>query len=219
MHASDSFAWCAIEIASVAPQAWRNGGGLTRELLRVPDGAQWGCRISVAEIVRDGPFSTFPGIERHFALIEGGGLALQLSEQQLDCAPGHPPVVFDGAQACRAVPGAGLVRVCNLMLARERASGQMIRSSEGGSLDLRVAAGQLLAVLALEPVVLGGDKGITEPLAAGHLHWVLRPIDTQEHFLQLHGASVVMQVQFQLGDTPRNESTSELSCRAVSPLA
>jgi environmental stress-induced protein Ves len=40
---------------------WKNGGGVTRELLAWPGGGDWQVRISVAEIEADGPFSSFPG--------------------------------------------------------------------------------------------------------------------------------------------------------------
>ena len=53
-----------VEVARVTAQAWRNGGGVTRELLTWPAAQAWALRISVADIERDGPFSAFPGIER-----------------------------------------------------------------------------------------------------------------------------------------------------------
>jgi uncharacterized protein len=48
-----------IELAQVEPRPWRNGGGVTRELLAWPGGDDWALRLSVAEIERDGPFSAF----------------------------------------------------------------------------------------------------------------------------------------------------------------
>ena len=57
-----------IAQADVMPQAWRNGGGQTRELLAWPHGADWSVRISLADIEADGPFSPFPGVQRWFAV-------------------------------------------------------------------------------------------------------------------------------------------------------
>jgi environmental stress-induced protein Ves len=48
--------------ADVRPVAWRNGAGLTRELMSVPE--RW--RLSVAELRADAPFSAYPGWERVF---------------------------------------------------------------------------------------------------------------------------------------------------------
>ena len=65
-----------VQLAEIAPQPWRNGGGLTRELLAWPDAEAWQCRLSVADITRAGPFSAFPGVTRWFAVLEGEGVVL-----------------------------------------------------------------------------------------------------------------------------------------------
>ena len=46
-------------------ERWKNGLGWTREVLRWPPGADdWDWRISIAEVDKGGPFSSFPGVER-----------------------------------------------------------------------------------------------------------------------------------------------------------
>jgi environmental stress-induced protein Ves len=60
---------------------WKNGGGWTSELAAAPVGAdpfEW--RISVAEIESDSAFSTFPGCDRHIALLDGGGMQIYFDE-------------------------------------------------------------------------------------------------------------------------------------------
>ena len=54
--------WALIRLNEVAPVPWRNGGGVTRELLAWPSPGDWALRISVAEVERDGPFSRYPGV-------------------------------------------------------------------------------------------------------------------------------------------------------------
>jgi len=100
----------------VPPQAWRNGGGTTRELLCWPSTLDCALRVSVADITRDGPFSSFPGIERWFAVIEGTGVALGFGSSETPVRAGDPPLRFDGATApaCRLL--AGPTRDLNLML-------------------------------------------------------------------------------------------------------
>jgi environmental stress-induced protein Ves len=59
---------------------WKNGGGLTREVLWQPTGASlddFDWRVSVAQIDSDGPFSAFPGIDRVITLIDGVGVQLR----------------------------------------------------------------------------------------------------------------------------------------------
>lgn len=60
-----------------APIPWKNGAGLTRVLLTWPAPESWILRLSIAEIHQSGPFSIFPGIERWFAVLSGGAVALE----------------------------------------------------------------------------------------------------------------------------------------------
>ena len=69
-----------VRCDALEPQPWRNGGGLTRELLAWPSRDDWALRISVADIRADGPFSAFPGVDRWFAVLEGDGVLLALPE-------------------------------------------------------------------------------------------------------------------------------------------
>jgi hypothetical protein len=97
----------ALAASDVAPQRWKNGGGLTRELLAWPGTADWQLRISVADIEADGPFSAFPGIVRHFAVLEGDGVELRFAGRACRVAPGDAMLRFDGAEApgCRLLGG------------------------------------------------------------------------------------------------------------------
>lgn len=68
---------------------WKNGGGVTVEIAIHPPGASvdaFDWRVSMATVAQDGPFSSFPGIDRTLAIIEGNGLALAIS--------GHEPVAL-----------------------------------------------------------------------------------------------------------------------------
>jgi environmental stress-induced protein Ves len=59
---------------------WKNGGGITHEVLRVPaagDAFRW--RVSVAHIDSSGPFSDFAGYSRNMVLLRGSGLTLKFA--------------------------------------------------------------------------------------------------------------------------------------------
>ena len=108
-----------VRLGDCPPQPWRNGGGLTRELLAWATAAHdtaagpgttppgWTVRVSVAEITRDGPFSPYPGVDRAFAVLEGRGVVLAWPQGDTVCRPGDEALRFDGAQApgCRLVDG------------------------------------------------------------------------------------------------------------------
>lgn len=57
-------------------QPWKNGRGVTSEVLRRPDRDDYDLRVSVAEVVQSGPFSTFPGYTRWSLLLAGGPIWL-----------------------------------------------------------------------------------------------------------------------------------------------
>lgn len=88
-----------IDANHTPPQAWRNGGGQTRELLAWPDAARWQLRISRADITQDGPFSAFADVQRWFTVLEGAGVALHLPRGPQVLRPGDAPCAFDGALA------------------------------------------------------------------------------------------------------------------------
>ena len=56
---------------------WKNGGGITHEVLRVPAGdGRFRWRVSVAQIDASGPFSQFAGYNRKMVLLRGSGVRL-----------------------------------------------------------------------------------------------------------------------------------------------
>lgn len=86
-----------IRASDVAAQPWRNGGGRTRELLTRPAGSRdWRLRISLAEVDRAGPFSSYPKVERWFAVVDGAGVRLSLDGREQLLRPGDQPLGFSG---------------------------------------------------------------------------------------------------------------------------
>ncbi|MDO8769103.1 MAG: HutD family protein [Burkholderiaceae bacterium] len=60
--------WQIIHLAQTPPSPWRNGGGVTRELIAWPDANDWAWRMSVAEVASNGVLSKFEGVQRWFAV-------------------------------------------------------------------------------------------------------------------------------------------------------
>ena len=118
-----------IHADQVPAQAWRNGGGHTRELLARPAGADWRLRLSLADIDADGPFSEFPGVERWFAVVRGAGVRLRFADGERALHVGDAPLRFDGAAAPGCALIAGPTRDLNLML---RAGTGAMRTVEAG---------------------------------------------------------------------------------------
>ena len=116
----------------VTPQAWANGGGTTRELAVADDGA-W--RISLADVDRDGPFSTFPGRQRLLTLVEGPVLDLEVDGDAHVVEPQRPFAFSGDATAVASVPE-GPVRVLNVVVDPTLVHALRHRARAGPLLDL-----------------------------------------------------------------------------------
>lgn len=77
---------------------WKNGRGETLEIAVSPPGTTFDTldwRVSMASVAQDGPFSTFPGIDRTLCVIDGTGLQLDFGADggthivRPDSAPFH----------------------------------------------------------------------------------------------------------------------------------
>jgi len=120
-----------VALADVPAAPWKNGGGVTRELLAWPPGGDWQVRVSVAEIAADGPFSSFSHVHRWFAVLEGGGVALTIDGVERRCRPGDAPIAFAGSAKvdCRLLDGPS--RDLNLMLRGGAGPGAMVPAVAG----------------------------------------------------------------------------------------
>ena len=123
-----------VRLDDVASQPWRNGGGVTRELLTWPNAVDWIVRLSVADIEKDGPFSAFPGVERWIVALSGVGM--ELGEPcSFRIEPGMPAYRFKGEYAPMCTLMDGPTSDLNLMIKERRASGGLLRivSSDAGT--------------------------------------------------------------------------------------
>ena len=102
---------------------WKNGGGWTKEILKVPAEANaFDWRLSLATIERPGPFSSFEGYDRTLILVRGAGVELDFGSNGRTTlrAPGQW-VEFDGAWQTQCALIDGPSSDLNLMVSSERA--------------------------------------------------------------------------------------------------
>lgn len=112
--------WTTVRLEEVAVTPWLNGGGVTRELLAWPHPQDWTVRFSVAEVTRDGPFSSLPGVRRWFAVVVGNGVRLRVDGTPRELTAQSPPLEFDGAAQTECELLDGPTRDFNLMLRQGR---------------------------------------------------------------------------------------------------
>ena len=117
------------------PMPWKNGGGITREIVRFPgDGEDWLWRLSIAEIAADGPFSAFPGCERSLTLLEGAGMHLQFADRSCDLRPPFAACLFAGEETPDGVLFDGPTVDFNAIWRRDAVSITVERRAMHGSL-------------------------------------------------------------------------------------
>jgi environmental stress-induced protein Ves len=116
---------------------WKNGGGVTREIVRIPvesriDDFSW--RVSIADLSAGGPFSTFEGIDRVIVLLSGAGVHLRSTDATIDHRLDTPlvPLAFASETAVSASLLGGPSSDFNVMTRRGswKADVRIIRADE-----------------------------------------------------------------------------------------
>jgi environmental stress-induced protein Ves len=160
--------------SDAAPVPWKNGGGVTRELLRLPaTGDDWILRISVADIDADGPFSSFPGVSRWFAVLSGAGVHLRWPAHARHVHAADAPLQFDGADAPDCTLVDGPTRDLNVMVRSSHARAVVSAASSG---DKRGVTGTIgLGFFALRAVRLQGPGTSPVEMPALSLCWQAPP--------------------------------------------
>jgi len=143
---------------------------MTRELLAWPEPSDWVVRISVADIMASGPFSDFPGVDRWFAVLQGGAVRLAtrgtgaqelgVERNELFAFPGDAPT------HCTALGAA--TRDFNVML--QRARGQLRERSLDSNPVLR-STSAFIALFAVQAIDVSVDAGVTCQLPGMALAW------------------------------------------------
>lgn len=112
-----------IPFAGLAPVSWKNGGGSTTEIAVFPqeagfDAFDW--RVSLATIAADGPFSSFPGVERTLVLVDGHGMTLDIDGEPTMLSKADPVAAFDGESRVEAKLSRGPSTDFNVMTRLDR---------------------------------------------------------------------------------------------------
>lgn len=152
-------------LAALPPEAWRNGGGVTRTLAAHDDGGNHGAwRISIAEVERDGPYSRFVGMTRVSFVLRGAGVVLREGALEVSLAP-NEAVEYTGNAAWDARLVNGPITVLNVMSAAQRYRVN-VRALGGPH---SVAAGEIALVLALDGACgIDANGAASMRLEAGH---------------------------------------------------
>ncbi len=141
-----------IEPAAWRAQPWRNGAGVTHELVRWPEGEGYAVRISVADVAAPAPFSSFAGYARWLYLLEGGPVTIALDADDVVLAEPADGLAFAGDARVAATAVARPSRDLNFMVRDAlRARAFVLRGGARDELD-----GAAVAVFAIAGEVSAG---------------------------------------------------------------
>lgn len=181
-----------LRAADRAAAAWKNGGGVTREVAAGPEGAPldgFDWRISLAEVAAGGPFSVFPGIDRVITVVDGGGMELTVDGAVHPVPERYRPFAFSGDAATDCLLLEGPITDFNVMTRRGRirAGVRVVRAAGDLQPDgrepevLPPAPGRTVLLLVLEgrarfgSTVLGRHDALlsagTEGAGDAYLRW------------------------------------------------
>lgn len=103
---------------------WKNGGGETVEIAIFPEKASladFDWRVSMATVATDGPFSSFPGIDRTLSILQGKGMRLMIEGRKPALTTGETaPLPFPADVATSATLVDGPIVDLNVMTRRGR---------------------------------------------------------------------------------------------------
>jgi environmental stress-induced protein Ves len=140
-----------IQYANLRSAPWKNGGGSTTEIAVSPAGAtledfEW--RVSLATISQDGPFSSFPGIDRSLALVKGDGVLLDFGDERFVLSPSEPLIEFAGEDAVHATVTGPHTTDFNVMTRRGHCRHRLELLAVSGKEALQRRSGTTLLFLA-----------------------------------------------------------------------
>ena len=165
--------WQVVRLEDVPATPWRNGGGVTRELAVWPQAADWTWRMSVAEVGQSGPFSSFEGVDRWFAVLAGGGVQLMVDQQTHHLTAADAPFFFDGAASTDCQLTDGATQDFNLMVRRSCASARMVRVSNNldAAIDIPANTSKMIAIYAINSGATAVFNGEVLHLSVASLAW------------------------------------------------
>jgi environmental stress-induced protein Ves len=98
---------------------WKNGLGMTTEMVKLSTGTETFFRISRARVDSDGPFSLFEGMDRYLMILQGSGLWLSCADfPDAQLTQDSGPYFFSGDKKIQSSLIKGPVEDFNVMVKR-----------------------------------------------------------------------------------------------------
>lgn len=171
---------------------WKNGGGSTTEIAIAPPDAgfdDFDWRISLATITADGPFSSFPGIDRSLMLVDGPGVQLTLDGARTVALTAAQPMLWFPGEAAVLAQVKGITTDFNVMTRRDRCRHQLEKITAPCRVARRSTATLLFVVGEGHVLARGGEQQFA---LARHDALLLDADDAQQWQLEALQRSAVL---------------------------
>jgi uncharacterized protein len=141
-----------VRFATLPSTPWKNGLGTTRQLAIHPFGSdanafEW--RISIAALRGAAPFSSFAGVERCLAMLEGELTLVRPAQPDITLTPASPPLTFSGSESITGRVETSDALDLNLMYRPSRWSASLRKVALR---DCAPLAGDVTMLCALDPM-------------------------------------------------------------------
>lgn len=140
---------------------WKNGGGETVEIAAHPAGTgldAFDWRVSTARVAADGPFSTFPGVDRTLVVLTGAGLELTVGgDAPVRLTAASAPFGFPADAPCDGRLLAGPATDLNAMTRRGRFTHAVRRLDVTDPMTLDAEGGTAVVFCRDGAIAAGGD--------------------------------------------------------------
>ena len=172
---------------------WKNGGGITREVVVWPPEAgldvfDW--RISMAEVREPGAFSLFPNVDRCLTVIEGSLRLTFDDETSVSLDARSEPLTFSGDRACHGLPIGGPVLDLNVMSRR----GLFRSEVKWVSNAVWRPAGAAALLIALEPLTVVDGLASDCAIKLGALDGLLCCAPSTQTALRIDGPALSIDI-------------------------
>ena len=197
------------------PSLWKNGGGRTHEVFRVPaagDPFRW--RLSLAEVGLSGPFSDFAGYQRLLILLDGA-FALRFSNGERRRLSGVGDLVkFDGALGVDCELTGRASTDLNLIVSNAIAGVRASVVSLAAPLAVHLVPGVTLAILAV-----AGAVKVSREDSAGDASEGTAELAPWDAAVDLGGTGRVVRLATASSSAPAQVFCAEFSDTGALPLS
>jgi environmental stress-induced protein Ves len=150
-----------VRFAQLPSLAWKNGLGTTTQLAIHPASADqntFDWRVSVATLTATAPFSSFPGIERRLAMLEGEVTLLRDDGSSVTLDSTSPVLMFSGDERIVGRVESGIAIDLNLMYRPSRWQATMRRVALREGMYIRSPEMTMLCAVAPGAIDLDGRR-------------------------------------------------------------